>query len=55
MNTIGIRESKNENSLFEKKIPFCRSVHSIAEDGEAGTHGGEKALVFILLGATHIV
>lgn len=30
-------------------------MHSIAEDGEAGSHGGEKALVFILLRATHLV
>ena len=35
------------------EVPVDRSVHSVAEHGEAGRHGGEKALAFTLLGATH--
>lgn len=40
--------------LVWEKIPVDRSVHGAAEHGEAGSHGGEKALIFILLGATHL-
>ena len=36
------------------EVPVNRSVHGIAEHGEARSHGSKKAPIFILLGATHL-
>lgn len=38
----------------EKDVPVDGSVHGVTEHGEARGHGGEEALVLVLLGATHL-
>lgn len=46
--------SKIESEKGRDEVPIDRSVHSVAEKGEAGTNRSEKALAFIPLGASHL-
>ena len=55
--TWALEETKTEKKR-EKYVPVDGSVHGVTEHGEARGHGGEEALVLVLVlvivGATHL-
>lgn len=46
-----VKQTQNENNTLS--LPVDRSVHGVTENGQAGSHGGEKPLAFVLLGTAH--
>ena len=51
--TWALEETKTEQKR-EKYVPVDGSVHGVTEHGEARGHGGEEALVLVVVGATHL-